>query len=363
MTLKLAFIGGGVNSAVGYTHLVASQMDGHFEVVAGAFSTDPQINQRSGKTYGLSPDRIFDSWVAMIEELGDDLDAVAVLTPTPSHCEIVLRVLRSGLDVICEKSLATSSADAQFIAEVADEHGRQCLVTFNYSGYPAIREIRRRVLGGELGSIRQIAIEMPQEGFLRKGASPQDWRIRDYELPTVSLDLGVHVAHLAEFVAPCGTTTSIASTECHSGLVADVVDNVNVLAIYENGAMGNFWWSKAALGYRNGLRVRVFGSDAAMEWHQMNPEDLLVSYSDGRRELIDRGCGQSVPELEKPTYNRFKPGHPAGFIEAFANLYADFSALLQDQNKPDSELHSAQAAVRGLRFLEDVHRNPTRKSP
>jgi predicted dehydrogenase len=334
-------------------------MDGHFEVVAGAFSRDPIKNRQTAKAHEISTDLIFDDWQTMLNVLGDEIDAVLVLTPTPSHRDIVLAAMRQGLHVICEKSLTTCSKDASVIAAEAARHDRHCLVTFNYTGYPAVREMRQRIASGSLGLINQICIEMPQEGFLRQAANPQEWRTRDYEIPTVSLDLGVHVLHLAEFIAPCGRAETVSAIARHSGAITEVIDNVNCLIGFENGAVGNFWWSKAALGYRNGLRVRVFGSEASLQWCQMNPEDIQLCHPDGRREIIDRGRSVAGEEMAYPAYNRFKAGHPAGFIEAFANLYANFAELFHGRSgaigTDQEDLYSAQAAARGLEILEAVH--------
>lgn len=355
---RLAFLGGGMNSAVGYTHVVASQLDGQFRIVAGAFSRDADINARSGQSYGLDSDQVYSGLDALLEARAGDLDALVVLTPTPDHHRDVLKALKSGVSVICEKALTTDSQSAWAIAREAQKARRHCLVTFNYTGYPAVREMRRQIQQGLIGDLIQIAIEMPQESFLRAGAAPQDWRLRDYQLPTVSLDLGVHVVHLADYLATPGSPTKVVASQQHGGAVATVIDNVNSIIEYDSGTVASFWWSKTALGNRNGLRVRIYGSERSLEWCQMTPEDVLIADREGTRTILDRGAPGPGSELTRDHYNRFKAGHPAGFIEAFANLYRDFRELLATPVSANNEgsSFSADKAAQGIELLEHIHR-------
>lgn len=356
MTHRIALIGGGITSAVGRTHITAARMDGRFEIAAAVFSSNPDTNRASAEAYGVAVECLEQDWESLLSARAKELDAIVVLTPTPAHKPLVVAALHAGLHVICEKSLSTSSRDAQEIIEVSRARERRCLVTYNYTGYPAVREMRRRVFAGDLGAVSQICIEMPQETFLRQGVIAQRWRTRDYELPTVSLDLGVHVIHLAQYLAPGLQVSGIASTASHSGSVGDVIDSVHCLLSYTGGATGNYWWSKTALGHRNGLRVRIFGSRASLEWYQMQPEELHMSHSDGRREIIDRGQAAIAGEMAEERYSRFKAGHPAGFLEAFANLYTDFSDVLAGEaDAATIESYDAAAAASGLELLEAIH--------
>ena len=357
MKKRIAFVGGGINSAVGYAHFVASRLDNHFELFAGVFSTDESVNRASGDRYSLPSSRVFQSIPELLERHAEELDAVVVLTPTPDHKENVIQSLEAGIDVICEKAIATNSADAEKIVAAAAQNDRNCLVTFNYTGYPAVREMRRLVLSGSIGEVIQINVEMPQESFLRDGAVAQNWRQKDYEIPTVSLDLGVHVLHLASFIADAGDTIEVQSSAQHRGSISTVIDNVNALVKYRNGMVGSYWWSKTALGYRNGLKVRIFGTQGSLEWHQQNPEELLCCSTDGQNKIVDRGNAHTESELLRPAYNRFKAGHPAGFLEAFANLYVDFAAILSKSEKGHelARPYSAREAARGLTLLEEIH--------
>jgi predicted dehydrogenase len=238
----------------------------------------------------------------------------------------VLRALEKGFCVICEKALASTTEDAMRIAKLAKAMDGFVAVTFNYTGYPMVRELQRLISEGRLGRITQVHAEMPQEGFARRAAdgapaSPQAWRTKDGPIPTLSLDLGDHLHHLVRFLTNERPLEVMAIQSAH-GAVEGVIDNVMSLARYTGGIDCSYWFSKCALGHRNGLRLRVYGDLGSAEWRQMEPEDLVLNDVHGRRTVLDRGSLE-VRLASEPRYTRFKAGHPAGFIEAFANAYED----------------------------------------
>jgi predicted dehydrogenase len=192
-----------------------------------------------------------------------------------------------------------------------------------------VRELREMIRNGVLGDLNQIHVEMPQETFARSGVNLQAWRQVDYSIPTVSLDLGVHVYHLLGFLTDNAKVMSKELKEFSAFNSLGVVDNVYAWADLSGGITFAGWWGKTSLGYRNGLRVRVFGSKGSAEWEQSKPEYLTVARSDGGKEIIERGR-EDLLICNAPRYNRFKPGHPAGFVEAFANLYLDFHDTLNE---------------------------------
>lgn len=362
--LKIGFIGGGLNSAVGYTHYTSSHLDGLFQLEAGCFSRNDTTNQATAARYAVPPARTYGHWRTLVEEEGTRLDAVVVLTPTPTHAEIVNELLAAGLPVICEKALATSAAECASIHGSVEANGGFLAVTYNYSGYPMFRELLSRCQAGELGHLQQIQVEMPQEGFLRRPKgfelpTPQAWRCIDYAVPTVSLDLGVHLHHLVDVLSGGRKALRVTSVENHYGLVADVVDNVNALMVYEQDLLVNAWYGKTALGRRNGLRVRVYGSEGSGEWLQCEPERLILAGVDGSMQLLDPGSAE-LREASRPRYQRFKPGHPSGFIEAFANLYSDIAAALWQRRglsqRPAGPVRGAEHAMEGLALLEALHK-------
>lgn len=361
---SLGFIGGGWNSAVGATHFIAARMDGLFTIDAGAFSRHAEINTQTAERWGVSPARAYGNLENFLANEHERLDAIVVLTPTPDHVKPVMESLRLGLPVICEKALAATILDAEAIhGEVARRNGFLA-VTYNYTGYPMLRELRRMAGENELGEILQVQAEMPQEGFIRvdregKPVAPQSWRLQDGEIPTISLDLGVHLHHLVAFLTG-EQPVEVMATQGRHGNFREIIDNVTCIARYENGMNASFWYSKAALGHRNGLRIRIYGTRSSAEWFQMEPEALLVHDSRGQRRIIDRAAAESSVAAQ-PRYNRFKAGHPAGFMEAFANLYVDIAeglAAHRAGNAPTSPyLFSSRDALEGLKMLQAISRS------
>ncbi|TBW56652.1 Gfo/Idh/MocA family oxidoreductase [Marinobacter halodurans] len=358
--LELAFIGGSIVSAVGYTHGVASQMDHRWRLAAGCFSTRPEVNAETAARWGVSPERLYPDWKTLLEDERGKADAVVILTPTPCHAEMVESALRAGYPVICEKALACNRQEIERIEHVLEETHGFLAVTYNYSGYPMLRELRHKIFAGELGEILHVQIEMPQEGFIRLTASgdrpcPQSWRLKDGDIPTIYLDLAVHLHHLNQYLTDKQPAKVVADQDSH-GWFDGVVDNVSCLLRYEDGMQCQMWYSKSALGYRNGLRVRVFGRQASAEWLQTSPEELLLNHADGRREILDRAGDVSYASQRR--YERFKAGHPAGFIEAFANLYEDLADAVIDfkEGRPVSSPHvfGVQHAAEGIRLLDAV---------
>ena len=202
---NIAFIGGGVNSAIGRSHYIAAQMDGKFKLVAGAFSRHAEINQETGESFGVFSEHVYDDYKMMLEREKDAVDVIAVLTPTDTHEQIVCDCLQAGYPVICEKSLSTSLQSALQVQKVLDEMRGFLCVTYNYTGYPMVRVLREKIQAKELGKITNIIIEMPQEGFSRytlehTEPKPQEWRMKDYQIPTISLDLGTHLHNMIAFL-------------------------------------------------------------------------------------------------------------------------------------------------------------------
>jgi predicted dehydrogenase len=356
--LRLGFLGGSVNSAVGYTHFVSSAMDNRWHLAAGCFSKDATVNARTAVAYGVDPDRTYACLRDMLTAERGRLDAVAILTPTPAHFEDVMACMKAGIPVICEKSLATSRAQAEAILKLRDELHAFLAVTYNYSGYPMLRELAERIGNGELGKILHFTAEMPQEGFVRLDAdgnkpTPQAWRLTDRSVPTLHLDLAVHLHQIVRYLIG-QKPVEVVSDQNHYGWFSGVVDNASCICRYTNGIQGHLWFSKSALGHRNGLRIRIYGDHGSAEWYQLNPEELQLAHVDGRREILDRASSVRISNQRR--YTRFKAGHPAGFIEAFANLYHDIADALQEYRQTGSwqsdQVFSAEVAVEGMELLE-----------
>lgn len=328
--LALGFIGGGLSSAIGQVHYGASQLDGNWKLEAGCFSRSAETNLQTADTWHIESSRSYNSWQDLLKNETGKLDAVAVLTPTPEHSKVICALLENNIPIICEKPLVSSLDEISSIQKALNKGTNFLAVTFNYSGYPMIRELKALIKDGALGQIKQIRFEVPQDAFVRSTPAKGNavsWRLKDGNLPTICLDLGVHLHHLAYFLLeeePTQTMAEFSNYSSHNGLVDDILMWVQ----FNSGIKGSFWMSKAALGNRNGLKISLYGDKGSAHWVQVNPEELKLFNIDGTCTIIDRGGETMV--CGSPRYNRYKAGHPAGFIEAFANLYSDIAdALIQ----------------------------------
>lgn len=354
--LKVAFLGGGINSAVGRTHRIAIEMDKRYELVAGCFSRNEEINVATAEEYGVPMTRLYQNLDELIRNEKKNINAICILTPTPNHKDEVTKCIQNNIPVICEKALAVSSADALEIKKAIEEYGGFLAVTYNYTGYPMLRELRNMIHVGKLGKIEQVHIEMPQESFAKLNKQglpqkPQEWRLHDNALPTLSLDLGTHTHDITSFLTG-EAPIELVAVQNSFGSFRQVVDNSLSIANYTNGIVSSIWFSKAALGHRNGLRVRVYGEIGSAEWYQLEPETLLFNDNQGNKFLIDR-ASLDVSITTQPRYNRFKAGHPSGFIEAFANYYDDIADyLLGYSTNEDGFVFGVDNAIEGLKMLE-----------
>ena len=342
--LKLGFIGGGVGSIAGYPHFIASQMDQRFKVVAGVFSHNKERNQETASKFKV---KCYNSTEKMLQN--EQLDVVAVLTPTPRHFEDIKMLLKRDIPIICEKPLVSSYKDAIEVQNLSKN--KFLTVTYNYSGYPMIRELKDVIESGRLGKIISIDLKMPQESFLRPPKShlyPQQWRLKDGDIPMIALDLGVHLQHLAFFLLGKRPTQILSTMNNFSKY--DVVDDMSLLLKYQNNMIGKIWISKVALGERNGLSVSVYGTNGSATWIQENSETLNLAFQNGDKLILDRGGDCAIASQKR--YNRMTPGHPSGFIEAFANLYFDTGDCLDEWKScrrfDNPYLHGISHSVDGL---------------
>jgi len=354
--IKVAFLGGGINSAIGRTHRIAIDMDKRYELLAGCFSRNSKINAKTAEEYDVPLDRIYKSLDQLILNEKENIDAICILTPTPNHKNEIITCIENGISVICEKALSTSSKEAIEIKNVLNKYDGFLAVTYNYSGYPMLRELKNMIELGKLGKIEQVHIEMPQESFSRIDKDdnpliPQEWRLKDTVIPTISLDLGTHTHDLTSFLTNASPIELVA-VESSFGSFKDVVDNVISIANYTDNIVSNIWYSKAAIGHRNGLRVRVYGKTGSAEWYQLEPENLFYNDNKGQRQIIDR-ASLDVNITTQLRYNRFKAGHPSGFIEAFSNYYRDIADyMLKNNDNEEGYVYGIDNALEGLKMLE-----------
>jgi len=363
--IKLAFLGGGINSAVGRTHRIAIEMDKRYELVSGCFSRNKEINIATAKEYDVDVNRCYMGLDELIKNEKNSIDAICILTPTPNHKDEILKCIENGIKVICEKALAVSVKEALEIKEVLERYKGFLVVTYNYTGYPMLRELKNIIKLNRLGKIEQVHIEMPQESFAKLDKNgnpqkPQDWRLKDNNLPTLSLDLGTHIHSITSFLTE-EHPLELVAIQNSFGSFRNIVDNSIAIANYTNGIVSNIWFSKAALGHRNGLRVRVYGEIGSAEWFQLDSENLYFNDNCGNKMIIDR-ASLDVNVTTELRYNRFKAGHPAGFIEAFANYYSDIADLIigKTDNK-NRYVFGIEDALEGLKMLEAMTKSSKNK--
>ena len=359
--INCIIIGGGSNSAVGRVHRDAISLSKHdFNIIDGCFSTNPDNHRNSLKMWGID-DLIHNDAETILEKHKEYAKecVVIILSPTDKHYEHLALAIKYGYSIICEKALVTNIEELHNIQTTVDENQIFIRNIFNYSGYPLVREIRSLILDGHIGSIQQIVCEMPQEGLVRpplvqgQHKGPQSWRLTDRDIPMVCLDLGVHLHHLIEFTTGI---TPIPKTAILKNLTAypNIKDTQFILFSEKNETViGSMWFTKSAIGTRNGLLMRIFGSSGSIEWYQQNPEIIKLSLISGQTQIIDRSI--NCITATEPRYERMKVGHPAGFIEAFANLYDDigddYKHWRSSGQDNDSMLLGITYAARGIDFF------------
>lgn len=358
--IRVAMIGGGINSAVGRVHEIAMKMDGRFDLLAGCFSRNADNNRLSGQQYGVASERVYESAEQLLAAEASRIDAVVIATPIQAHAAQIGLSLEHGLRVISDKPLVGDIAECQALQKRLSAEGGEIFCIFNYTGYPAVRELRQRVRSGEIGHVFKVMAEMPQDSYMRlknqgRVNAIQEWRLRDGAIGCVTLDLFVHLHSLVNFVCGNRAETVTAWSRSISGVAPGLADEVDAIVHYEDGLVLNAWYGKVALGYRNGLRLRVFGERGSLQWHQEDPELLLAADAEGNRRLIDRISTDSTVTTE-PRYQRFKAGHPAGFIEAFANYYFDVAEVIRGAAAGPAILPFA-VVEEGLRVSDAIHRS------
>ena len=363
--MRIGIVGGGINSAIGITHKIALQMDNRFEIVAGCFSRNEKINDQTANAWCV--DNLYYNYHDLLKNESRSLDGVVVLTPTNMHMGVVSEALKLKLPVICEKTVTDTLKDALELKGLLEKNNGFLSVTYNYTGYPMVREIKQMIQSGKLGNIIQINVKMPQEGFIRKVKDgsipiPQGWRLQDGKISTISLDLGTHLSSMIEFLIKKFPKEVVAMKNSYGH--HDVTDNVFCMVKYDGNIDCQMWFSKSALGHKNGLSVEVYGEKGSVSWQQMNPELLVFNDDLGRTIHLDRSSKEiEIAGLKR--YERFKSGHPAGFIEAFANYYDDvydsLSAFKKGNKHQSDYVFTIEASINGLALMEAIETSVMKK--
>lgn len=364
--LRLGMVGGGQGAYIGNIHRLASRLDGAWTLVAGAFDVDPAKGQAFALAQGIEADRSYGTYLDLIEgekDRADRVDAVAICTPNFTHYPIAKALIDAGFDVICEKPLTATLEDAIALEALAAKSGRFVGVTYTYSGYPMVHEARVRIAKGEIGKVRTVQVEYPLEWMAtaieQQGNAQAAWRTdpkKNGRGGSIG-DIGTHAYHLAGFVTGLKLESLTADLATFvEGRALD--DNAHVMMRYEGGARGLLWSSQVALGNSNGVRLRVFGETGSYQWFQEQPNELVYTPLNGRVQIIKRGADDLSEDAKLRT--RTPPGHPEGYLEAFANLYAGFAEAIRarTEGREPSALGQnvplAYDGLKGVAFVEAV---------
>ncbi len=367
--LRMGMVGGGPGAFIGEVHRKASRLDGRIELVAGAFDIDPEKSRQMGKELGLNPSRIYNDFKEMIAKesalpADQRVDFVSVTTPNNWHFPISKAFLEAGFNVMCEKPMTMSLAEALELKAIVKKSGKTFGLMHNYTGYPLVKLARDMVKQGDLGEIRKVVVCYPQGWLARpiekQGQKQASWRTDPKQSGAAGAigDIGTHSENLAEFI------TGLKITEICADLTAFIEgrpldDDGNCLLKFNNGAKGVLHCSQISINEENGLSIWVYGSEAGLEWHQEHPNQLLFKPLDAPVQIWSRGNGyvaQKSPAAAR--CSRLPSGHPEAFLEAFANNYVNFAdtILAKEQGVTPNELFNdfpqVEEGIRGMAFIE-----------
>ena len=363
--LRMGMVGGGRGAFIGAVHRMAANLDGKIELVAGAFSSSPEKSKLSGEDFFLDPERVYESYQEMAEKEAareDKIDFVSIVVQNHLHFDVAKTFLEAGFNVICDKPMTRTLEEARALRDIVDETGQIFCLTHNYTGYPMVKEARRMVKDGEIGRILKIVAEYPQGyavGDVEGDGQGQisNWR-SDPKIAGSSNcmgDIGTHAHNLVRYI------TGLEIEEMCSELTAfiperELDDDGNNLIRFEGGAKGIIYASQISNGDENALSIRVYGTKASLEWHQEDPNELIVKYANAPRKIYRRGNDYLGEAAQNNSRTPF--AHPEGFIEAFANIYLAAAQAIADKidgNTPPDEGYDfpdATDGIAGLAFIE-----------
>ena len=361
-------VGGGRGAFIGGVHRMAAAIDGQIELVCGAFSSTAEKSKLSGKDLYLPEDRVYGSYEEMIKkekELPEDvrMDFISIVTPNHMHYGPAKMALENGFHVVCDKPLSFDMEEAKDLVRLVKESGLIFALTHNYTGYPMVKQAKMMVKNGDIGEVRRVVVEYPQ-GWLSTKLEDSDskqasWRTDPKRSGAAGAmgDIGTHAENLAEYITDLKIEYLCADLHTHiKGRQLD--DDGSVLLRFDNGARGVLYASQISAGEENALAIRVYGTNAGLEWHQMEPNTLLVKHLDKPVEMLRTGVGDLYEE--STAHTRIPAGHPEGYLEAFANIYRNFAKCVQariageEVNEIYNDFPSVEDGLRGMEFIEAV---------
>lgn len=360
--VRLGMVGGGAGAFIGAVHRIAARLDDRFTLLAGALSSDPDRARASGAALGLSPERTYPDFEAMAEAEAareDGIEAVSIVTPNHRHADAAAAFLARGIHVICDKPLAATMDEARQMAEAARTSSALFILTHNYTGHPLVRQARQMVADGAIGTVRLIHVEYVQDWLSRaletSGHKQASWRTDPGQAGAGGAigDIGTHAINLASFMG--GQRLAAVAADLHRfGAERTLDDNAHVLLRFEGGASGILWASQVAHGNANGLAIRVVGETGALSWRQEEPNTLHYAAAGEPVRLLTRG-GPGLPDTPGAS-TRTPPGHPEGYLEAFATIYGDAADLIvarrEGREAPHRRLPGITDGLEGMRFVE-----------
>ena len=363
-------IGGGRGAFIGGVHRIAAAMDGRAELVAGAFSSDEMRSRASGADFFLDPTRVYGSYAAMAKAESamppeKRLDFVVIVTPNHEHFGPARLFLEAGFNVVCDKPATFDLAQAKKLRAIVRRKGKVFVLTHNYTGNPMVKQAREFVRDGTLGKIRKVVVEYPQgwlsDAVVLLGPKQAEWRTDPRRSGAAGCmgDFGTHAENLARYITGLEIEELCADlTTFVRGRKLD--DDGNVLVRYKGGAKGVLHASQVCVGDENNLNIRVYGTRAALEWHQEQPNELVVKYPNKPSQVWRRGNLYVGDEAKR--FTRIPPGHPEGYLEAFANIYREaFQAIAAEvtgQRVPKNlDFPTIEDGVEGMAFIEAVVRS------
>ncbi len=363
--VRLGMVGGGAGAFIGAVHRMAARLDDQYELVAGALASDAERAMASGRALGLDEERIYNDYQVMVRAEAareDSIDAVSIVTPNHLHAPVAMAFLQAGIHVICDKPVTTTRRDAARLATLAAKKDLIFAVTYNYSGYPMVRQARQMVADGRLGTIRVVQVEYPQdwlsEDLEATGQKQAGWRTDPAQAGAGGCvaDIGTHAFQMAEFVSGLRVQQLCAEL---SRFVAGrrLDDNAQVLLRFEGGARGALWASQVAPGNENGLRLRIYGERGGLEWQQEHPNQLRFTSLGQPPQTVSRGGAGALTAAADVT--RIPAGHPEGYLEAFATLYREIADAIRAPRRrgraaPMWNFPTLVDGWRGVAFVEQA---------
>ena len=361
----MGMVGGGRGAFIGGVHRMAAALDGQIELVCGAFSSNPEKSKASAQDFFIAPERAYGSFAEMIEtekNLPEDIrmDFVSIVTPNHVHFAPAKMALENGFHVVCDKPVTFTLAEAKELEKLVEETGLIFALTHNYTGYPMVKQAKAMIRNGEIGTIRKVVVEYPQGWLATKledsGQKQAAWRTDPTKSGASGCmgDIGSHAENLAEYITDLKIKELCADLTTYvDGRLLD--DDGNVLLRFEGGAKGILHASQISVGEENDLNIRIYGTKGGLQWHQMQPNTLLVKWMDKPTQIYRTGVGELSAEAN--AHSRIPAGHPEGYLEAFANIYRNVAFCIQARLKGEkvdaiyNDFPTVSDGVRGMEFI------------